>query len=117
LGPFVDAAVTAGLPRLLWGILAVAVAPAVEEFVFRGVLYGGLSRSWGPGIAGILVTVLFVATHTLYALAYWPAVIAITSVGLGTLALRIWSTSLLPAVLLHAAYNALLVVAVYVGVA
>jgi hypothetical protein len=44
-------------------------------------------------------------------------VIAITSVGLGTLALRIWSTSLLPAVLLHAAYNALLVVAVYVGVA
>jgi membrane protease YdiL (CAAX protease family) len=117
LGPFVDAALTAGLPRLLWGVLAVGIAPAVEEFVFRGVLYGGFSRSWGPGIAGVLVTVLFVATHTLYALTYWPAVIAITSVGVGALVMRVWTASLLPAVLLHSTYNALLVVAVYVGVA
>jgi membrane protease YdiL (CAAX protease family) len=115
LGPFVDAAMTAGLPRLLWGILAVCVAPAVEEFVFRGVLYGGFSRSWGPVSAGVLVTVLFVATHTLYALTYWPAVIAITSVGVGALLMRVWTASLLPAVLLHATYNSLLVVAVYVG--
>jgi ABC-2 type transport system permease protein len=115
LGPFVEAAMTGGLPRLLWGVLAVGVAPVVEEFMFRGVLYGGFSRSWRPAIAGALVTVLFVATHTLYALAYWPAVIAIIGVGVGALSLRVWTASLLPAVLLHATYNALLVVAVYVG--
>jgi membrane protease YdiL (CAAX protease family) len=115
LGPFGEAALTAGLARHLWGLLAVGVAPAVEEFVFRGVLYAGFSRSWGPVSAGVLVTVLFTATHALSALTYWPAVIAITSVGVGALVLRVRTASLLPAVLLHATYNSLLVVAVYVG--
>ncbi len=39
------------------------VAPAFEELLFRGVLYGALRRHWRPAPAVFLTTVLFAAAH------------------------------------------------------
>jgi membrane protease YdiL (CAAX protease family) len=50
------------------GILLVVgglVAPACEELVFRGVLYGSLRRRLGPVVATVLVAGLFAAAHGL----------------------------------------------------
>lgn len=58
-----QAAATPGLVRLGWAILAVCIAPPVEEFLFRGVLLAGFTHSWGSAIAATAVTILFVVLH------------------------------------------------------
>ena len=114
-GPLVRAANAGGWSRHGWALLALFVAPPVEEFVFRGVLFTGLSRSWGPGLSGALVTVLFVAPHVTEVLAYWPALVSMGLVGVATLLIRIATKSLAPAIFVHASYNLVLVLAVYAG--
>lgn len=91
-----------------WTLLAVAVAPPVEEFVFRGVLWTGLRASWGPVAAAVVVTALFVVLHLVETWRYPPALVAIGAMGLAALAVRIRYRSIVPAILLHAAYNAVL---------
>jgi membrane protease YdiL (CAAX protease family) len=95
-----------------WAILAVAVAPPVEEFVFRGVLWTGLARRRGTLAAGAIVTLLFVAMHLTEAWGNVPALAAIAGLGIATLWMRVATGSLIPSILLHAAYNAVLAVAV-----
>jgi membrane protease YdiL (CAAX protease family) len=116
-GPLVSAAMSGGWARHTWAILALFVTPPVEEFVFRGVLFTGFSRSWMPGSAGALVLILFVAVHLPEVVAYGPAVVAVALVGGATLVARIVTNSLLPAIALHAFYNLGLVVATYAGAA
>jgi membrane protease YdiL (CAAX protease family) len=93
------------------------VAPPVEEFVFRGVLFAGFRRSWKTGAAGALVTLLFIAAHFTEVAGYGPAVIAVALVGAATLVARIATDSLAPAIALHASYNLGLVVALYAATA
>jgi ABC-type Na+ efflux pump permease subunit/membrane protease YdiL (CAAX protease family) len=83
--------------------LVLAVSPGIcEEFVFRGVVYGILSRAWGARRAVIVAAVLFAAFH-LSVYRFVP--VFVVGLALGTL---VWRTgSLVPAMLLHATYNAL----------
>jgi membrane protease YdiL (CAAX protease family) len=113
LGPLASAAQAGGWARVAWAVLALAVAPPVEEFVFRGVLYTGLGRSWGPLWAGVAVTATFVALHVTETRSYWPAWIALALLGTFTLRVRVATGSLLPAIALHATYNLVLVLAAY----
>jgi membrane protease YdiL (CAAX protease family) len=48
---------------ILTGVLAVVIAPVVEETLFRGYLYGVLKRYLGGIGAGLLASVLFAAMH------------------------------------------------------
>jgi membrane protease YdiL (CAAX protease family) len=91
-----------------WTLLAVAVAPPVEEFVFRGVLWTGLRASWGPAAAALTVTTLFVMLHLVETWRYPPALVAIGAMGLLALLVRVRFGSLVPAICLHAAYNGVL---------
>jgi membrane protease YdiL (CAAX protease family) len=104
-----------GWPLYVWAAFAVAVAPPVEEFVFRGVLWTGMKRSWGPVAAALAVTAIFVLLHVNEAGGYPLALAAIGSLGLGALAARVLSGSLLPAVLLHAGYNCVVMAATIMG--
>ncbi len=83
--------------------LVLAVSPGIcEEFVFRGVVYGILSRAWGARRAVVVSAALFAAFH-LSVYRFVPVFL----VGL-TLGALVWRTgSLVPAMLLHATYNAL----------
>jgi hypothetical protein len=113
VGPLARAAQAGGGQRAAWALLAVAIAPPVEELVFRGVLYSGLARSLTPSRAGFVTTMIFVAMHATEIGAYWPAWVAIGV--LSTLAWRARAAtgSLVPAVVLHASYNLGLVLATY----
>ena len=111
-GLLASAAASGGWQRGLWALIAL-VAPPIEEFVFRGVLWSGLRRSFGPGVAGVAVTLLFVGSHVTEALSYWPAWVAIAGLGLGTLLLRVQSRSLTPPVALHESYNCALILVAF----
>ena len=110
-----QAAATPGLVRFGWAILAVCIAPPVEEFLFRGVLLAGFARSWGPGIAATVVTSLFVVLHMVELQNYWPGLAGIALMAIAALEVRRGTGSLGPAIALHAAYNLVPVVAVYVA--
>jgi len=100
-----------------WAFLAVAVAPPVEEFVFRGVIWTGLARSWGALAAGAVVTGLFVAMHLTEAWGNVPALVGIAGLGMATLWMRVATRSLVPSILLHAGYNGVLAVTVVASLA
>jgi len=112
-GPMVRAASSGGWPRHLWTLLALVIAPPVEEFMFRGVMFAGLSRSWSATTAGTVVTVLFLAIHLTEIWGFAPAVVSITALGIAALLARVLTGSLAPAIALHTAYNLVIVVATY----
>jgi membrane protease YdiL (CAAX protease family) len=111
-GPFGSAIQSGGSAVHLWAVLAIVSAP-IEEFVHRGVLFSGLSRSWGTFWAGLFATVVFVLGHLFEIRTYWPALLSVTLAATAFLVLRIKMKSLMPSIICHAAYNAVIVAAVY----
>lgn len=112
--PIFDALLTA--PLLLqigWVLMFVLLFPVVEEILFRGFLFTGLAQSWGPTLAGIVTTVLFVAVHMPKVLEYWPALFAVMLIGTLTVLIRICTGSLAPGIALHSTYNGVLVTAAF----
>lgn len=86
-------------------LLLLALSPAVtEELFFRGALLSALRRGFPYWVCAVLEGVFFGAAHVTKG-SLLPA--ALLGVVLTVLALR--SRSLLPPVLMHGAYNALLV--------
>lgn len=96
---FVGAAVAVRLPL---AFLLVVVAPFAEEAVFRGSLHPLLSRVAGPGPSRVATSVLFGILHGGYA--------AIPTALLGYFLARVRDVDgrLLPAVVIHGLYNALM---------
>lgn len=113
-GPLSQAAESGGWLRALLSVFAVFVAPPVEEFVFRGVLFAGFAASWGRYVSAALVSVIFVLFHLGEAFQYWPALAFIALLAAALVAIRMRTGAIGPTVTLHAAYNLGLVVATYV---
>ena len=62
--PLFDAMIAAPLLlKIGWALMFVVLFPVVEELLFRGFLFTGLAQSWGPTVAGVLTTLVFVAVH------------------------------------------------------
>ena len=112
-GPLATAAASGGWARILWSILALVLAPPIEEFVFRGVLFSGLSNAIGIRLAAIIASVVFVLAHVTEVLGYWPAWMGIILMACATVILRIRTGSLLPAIAAHAGYNLIIVIATW----
>lgn len=85
-------------------VSAVVVAPLAEEFFFRRVVQGWLEKQDAaePGVAVAVSSLLFAAAHAGQGLAYLP--LFLLGLVLGTIVER--TGSILPAVLLHATFNA-----------
>ncbi len=114
-GPITQSLASGGWQRLLWVVLALCIAPPVEEFLFRGVLWSGLVRSMNAGLAAAAVTLLFLIGHISEMRGYWPAWAMISLLGLGALFLRVRSASLAPPVALHVSYNACMAAVLLLG--
>jgi membrane protease YdiL (CAAX protease family) len=112
-GPLANASHEGPWARLSYVVLALLVAPPVEELVFRGVLFAGLSRRLGTFKAGALVTLLFVVPHAPETRGNLLALAVIGALGVAALQLRIRTGSLVPPVILHTSYNLALVLATY----
>jgi len=94
----------AGLSRSAWlAVLAVAAAPLFEEFIFRGLIFGGLSRSTTPARAIAASAVLFAIVHP--PVSMFPVFI----VGLCTAFVYHRSRMLLAPMVTHATYNGVLI--------
>jgi membrane protease YdiL (CAAX protease family) len=104
-----------GWAYYLWIVLALFIAPPIEEFVFRGMLWTGLAERWNPIAAGAAVTLAFAAVHLTQAGNYWPAMVAIAVMGTAALVARVRSGSLVPAIALHLGYNAVVVASMGAG--
>lgn len=100
-----------GLTGLLSALLVAAVvAPVAEELFFRGFLYAGLRDCWGLPAGVAISSILFGVVHLT------PGVmVPITLMG----ALLAWlyeaTDSLWPPIVLHAAYNGLAVIIMYMA--
>jgi membrane protease YdiL (CAAX protease family) len=83
----------------------VAIAPVLEEFVFRGVLVASSVRRWGLPVACIGSVLAFALMHVGYLVNWWPGFFLVSLMGATCLVLRLWSRSLGPAIACHSAYN------------
>lgn len=87
--------------------LAVLAAPLCEEFIFRGLIYGGLRRSMNAPLAMLMSAAIFAVVHP--PLSMLPVFI------LGLCAAWTYerSKTLLAPMLVHATYNAMVLLAQY----
>ena len=88
-----------------FAILGVAVAPLLEEVVFRGFLFKVLSDIGGTVIAVMVTAISFGALHALQLWGNWIAVLLIFVVGFVLSFVRHRSNSLIPSFIIHTAYN------------
>jgi membrane protease YdiL (CAAX protease family) len=88
--------------RVAYLIMAVGFAPFAEEYLFRGLLYRALDRDWSGWRAVLGAAAFFTVYHPLLA---WPPVFCVGAV-------NCWlfkrTRRLLPCILLHMTYNAVL---------
>jgi membrane protease YdiL (CAAX protease family) len=89
---------------IAYGVMAVGFAPFAEEYLFRGLLYRALDRDWGGWRAILGAAAFFTVWHPLLA---WPLVF---SVGAVNCVLFKKTRRLLPCIVLHMAYNAVVLV-------
>lgn len=90
------------LGRLAVTLLAVACAPLLEEFVFRGLVQHPLERRWGPAPAIALTSLVFALGHLL------PWVLPLHLLLGLTFGYAVYATrSIWAGVILHAANNSL----------
>ena len=107
LGPLDRMALTPGLPQIIWVVAGVLLAPAAEELLFRGVLYGGYRKSFGSIWAVVLTTLLFLLLHLPQLIHFPPAIAGLTGLALAALWCRLRSKAIGSAIAVHIGYNAL----------
>src|SRR5229473_4332652 len=91
--------------RIMIIILAVAVAPVAEEFIFRFFLYGVLKRYLGPALGIVLNALLFAAVH-----AHLPSFAPLFVLGICFTLAYEWSGSILVSMTMHSLFNSLTLV-------
>lgn len=115
LGPIAKMAMQKGFVQVLWAIIAVLLAPPIEELMFRGVFYGGYRKSFGPGWAAVVTTVLFVLLHITEIVYYWPAILGISAMAVIALWMRLRSNAVGPAIASHFGYNLTLTITAFIA--
>jgi hypothetical protein len=91
---------------VLFVVLAVLIAPVLEETFFRAFVFQGLSRSWGPVAGGIVSALVFAAWHQ-----QLSVLVPIFGLGLVLAAAFYWTKSIYSNMTLHAVFNAAGIVA------
>jgi membrane protease YdiL (CAAX protease family) len=99
-----SASALADHPNLLkaYAIAAVGVAPWVEEYLFRGLMFRAMLLQWGLARAAFTSAAFFTILHP------WPAWPMVFALGAINALLYARCRSLLPCIVLHATYNAVL---------
>ncbi len=88
--------------RIMIIIFAIAVAPVIEEFLFRFFLYNVLKRYFGRLIGVVLSALLFAAAH-----AHFPSFVPLFVLGSCFAIAYEWSGSILVAMTMHSLFNSL----------
>ena len=92
--------------KILFSLGVVAIAPVGEEFLFRGVLYGGLAQSWNKWAAGLVVSVAFICIHPgAIESGYWLTHLALYIFTFLLILVRETTGTLFGSVMMHSGYN------------
>ena len=83
-------------------LLAVVMAPIIEEIMFRGALYGWLRARFSYGASLIISGLIFAAVHPQGPMGVFP----LTMIGIFLAALREWRGNLIAPMIAHACVNA-----------
>jgi len=86
--------------RIMIVVFAVAIAPVVEEFLFRFFLYGVLKRYFGRFLGITVNALLFAAAHT-----HFPSFAPLFILGSCFTIAYEWSGSILVAMTMHSLFN------------
>jgi membrane protease YdiL (CAAX protease family) len=86
--------------RVLIILLAVVIAPAAEEFIFRFFIYGVLKKYGGAFVGVILNSLVFAAVHN-----HLPSFAALFALGCCFTIAYEWSGSILVSMTMHALFN------------
>ena len=89
-------------------IFGIALAPLLEEIIFRGFLFTALEDVYGVRAAVPVTAFLFAALHVSQLRGNWPAVAVIFVVGYVFTVVRRRSGSIIPSVIMHTAYNTMI---------
>jgi membrane protease YdiL (CAAX protease family) len=89
-------------------IFGIALAPLLEEIIFRGFIYTLLADVYSPRIAVPVTAIIFAAVHGSQLRGNLPAVGVILLVGYVLTVVRQRSDSLIPSVIMHTTYNAMI---------
>jgi len=113
LGPVTKMAASSTSGFIIWTLSALLLAPLVEEPLFRGLLYGGLRRSFGAISAAILTSAIFILLHLTEIIHFLPAILPLGLLAVCALAVRLRFGAIGPALAVHFGYNAMLALAFY----
>lgn len=94
-----------GWPMAILLVLALFVAPPVEEWIFRGGIFSALASRLSPLWAGVITTVLFMAAHYPEKIHYPLGFIDVGMMAGCAAWLRVRAGSIRPGILLHMLYN------------
>jgi membrane protease YdiL (CAAX protease family) len=86
--------------RIMIIVFAVAIAPVVEEFLFRFFLYGVIKRYFGRFLGITVNALLFAAAHT-----HFPSFVPLFVLGSCFTIAYEWSGSILVAMTMHSLFN------------
>jgi CAAX protease family protein len=100
---------------LLFMLLAVLLAPLVEETIFRGYIYPVIARSFGK-VWGILATgALFGLLHASQLWGGWSQIALLVFVGIVLTLARAVSRSVMASFVIHTSYNSLQVIGLLIA--
>src|ERR1051326_5013545 len=108
-GALSDMSTRIGVEQCTWIVLALLVAPPVEEMLLRGAVYGGFRRSFGPLWAALLTTGTFVLLHIDEVMHFPLTVSGMVGMSAAALLSRTRSSAIGPAIGAHFGYNAVIV--------
>ena len=93
---------------LMFAVFGVAIAPLLEEVIFRGFLFKVFWEIGGSRVAIVATAALFALLHAGQLAGNWASVILIFVVGCVLSFVRYRSHSIIPSFIVHTSYNATL---------
>jgi uncharacterized protein len=96
-------------------LMAVLLAPVVEETIFRGYLYPLIARTFGIGVGIAATGILFGLLHAFQLWGGWVQIALLVIVGIIFTYVRAVTRTVLASYLLHVSYNTFISLAFLVG--
>lgn len=104
----IDAIFQDKLSGLLFLLMAVLLAPLVEETIFRGFLYPAIAKSWGVGVSILITGALFGVLHGFQLSFSWWQTTLLVIAGIVFTWVRAGTKTVAASYCLHLGYNSFL---------
>ena len=98
----------AGITAFL--VMAVILAPFIEEIIFRGFFFYVIEQVRGRALAVVVIALVFAGMHVEQYWGDWTAIAIVTVLGIILTMFRAWTGSSIPGIITHYVYNGLMTI-------